>query len=42
MLIRFKKVNFPLYSYYNEEEETKLHLFYSCLKTKKTWKKLMQ
>ena len=34
MLFRFKKVDSPLCSYCNEEEETPLHLFHSCLKTK--------
>ena len=41
MLFRFKKVN-PLCSYCNEEEETLLHLFHSCLKTKQLWNKLRQ
>ena len=34
MLFRFKKVDSPLCSYCNAEEETPLHLFHSCLKTK--------
>ena len=34
MFFRLKKEDSPLCSYYNEEEETPLHLFYSCLKTK--------
>ena len=34
MLFRFGKVDSPLCSYCNEEEETLLHLFHSCLKTK--------
>ena len=34
MLFKFKKVGSVLCSYYNEEEETPLHLFDSCLKTK--------
>ena len=42
MLFRFKKVDSPLCSYCNEEEETPLHLFHSCLKTKKLWNKLRQ
>ena len=40
MLFRFKKVDSPLCSYCNEEEETLLHLFHSCLKTKQLWNKL--
>ena len=39
MLFRFKKVDSPLCSYCNEEEETPLHLFHSCLKTKQLWNK---
>ena len=42
MLFRFKKVDFPLCSYCDEEEETLLHLFHSCLKTKQLWNKLRQ
>ena len=42
MLFRFKKVDSPLCSYCNEEEETLLHLFHSCLKTKQLWDKLRQ
>ena len=42
VLFRFKIVDSPLCSYYNEEEETLLHLFYSCLKTKQLWNKLRQ
>ena len=43
VLFRFKKVDSPLCSYYNEEEETPLHLFHhSCLKTKQLWNKLRQ
>ena len=42
MLHRFKKVDSPLCSYCNEEEETLLHLFHSCLKTKQLWNKLRQ
>ena len=42
MLFRFKKVDYPLCLYCNEEEETLLHLFHSCLKTKRLWKKLRQ
>ena len=42
MLFRFKKVDSPLCSYCNEEEETLLHLFHSCLKTKQLWNKLRQ
>ena len=42
MLFRFKKVDSPLCSYCNEEEETPLHLFHSCLKTKQLWNKLRQ
>ena len=41
MLFRFKKVGSPLCSYCNEEE-TLLHLFYSCLITKQIWNKLRQ
>ena len=42
MLIRFKKVDSPLCSNCNEEEETLPHLFHSCLKTKQLWTKLRQ
>ena len=42
MLFRFKKVDSPLCSYCNEEEETLLHLFHSCLKTKQLWNRLRQ
>ena len=42
MLFRFKKVDSPLCSYCNEEEETPIHLFHSCLKTKRLWNKLRQ
>ena len=42
MLLRFKKVHSPLCSYCHEEEETPLHLFDSCLKTKQLWNKLRQ
>ena len=42
MLVRFKKLDSPLCSYCNEEEETLLHLFHSRLKTKQLWKKLRQ
>ena len=42
MLFRFKKVDSPLCSYCNEEEETPLQLFHSCLKTKQLWNKLRQ
>ena len=42
MLFRFKKVDSPLCSYCNEEEETPLHLFHSCLKTKQLWNRLRQ
>ena len=42
MLFRFRKVDSPLCSYCNEEEETPLHLFHSCFKTKQLWNKLKQ
>ena len=42
MLFRFKKVDSPLFSHCNEERETLIHLFHSCLKTKQFWKKLRQ
>ena len=42
MLFTFQKVDSPLFSYCNEEEETPLHLFHSCLKTKQLWNKLRQ
>ena len=42
MLFRFRKVDFPLCSYCNEEKETLLHLFHSSLKTKQLWNKLRQ
>ena len=40
MVFRFKKVNSPLCLYCNEE--TPLHLFHSCLKTKQLLNKLRQ
>ena len=42
MLFRFKKIDSPLFSHCNEEQETPIHLFHSCLKTKQFWKKLRQ
>ena len=42
MLFRFRKVHFTLCSCCNEEEETLVHLFHSCLKTKQLWNKLRQ
>ena len=42
MLFRFKKVDSSLCSYCNKEQETLLHLFHSCLKTKQLWNKLRQ
>ena len=39
MLFRFKKVDSSLCSYCNKEQETLLHLFHSCLKTKQLWNK---
>ena len=42
MLFSFKKIDSSLRSYCEEEEETPLNLFYSCLKTKQLWKKLRQ
>ena len=42
MLFRFNKVDSPLCSYCNEEGETPLHLFNSCLKTKQLSNKLRQ
>ena len=42
MLFRFKKVDCPLCSYCNEEEETPIHLFHFCLKTKQLRKKRRQ
>ena len=42
MLFRFRKVDSPLCSYCSEEEETLLHLFHSCLKSKQLWNKLRQ
>ena len=41
MLFRFRKVDSPLCSHCNKEE-TLLHLFHSCLKTKQLWNKLRQ
>ena len=40
--VRIKKVDSPLFSYCNEEEETPLNLFHFCLKTKQLWNKLKQ
>ena len=42
MLFRFRKVHFTLCSCCNEEEETLVHLFHSCLKTKQLRNKLRQ
>ena len=42
ILFRFKKVDSSLCRYCNEERETLLRLFYSCLKTKQLWNKLRQ
>ena len=42
MLCKFKKVDSPLCSYCNTEEETPLHLFYFCPKTENLWNKLRQ
>ena len=42
MLFRFKKVDSSLCSYCNKEQETLLHLFHSCLKTKQLWSKSRQ
>ena len=42
ILFRFKKVDSSLCRYCNEERETLLRLFYSCLKTKQLWSKLRQ
>ena len=42
MLFRFKKVDSPLCSFCNEEKETPLHLFHSCLKIKQLWNKRRQ
>ena len=42
MIFRYKKVDSPLCSYCNEEEETPLHLSHSCLKTNQLWNKLRQ
>ena len=41
MLFRFQKIDSPLCSYCNEEE-TLLHVFHSCLKTKQLHNKLRQ
>ena len=41
ILFRFKKVDSPFCSYFNEEE-TPLHLFHFCLNTKHLWNKLSQ
>ena len=42
IFFRFTQVDSLLCSYCNEEEETLLHLFHSCLKTKQLWNKLIQ
>ena len=42
MLFRFEKVDSPLCSYCNDEEETLLPLFHPSLKTKQPWNKLRQ
>ena len=42
ILFWLKKVDSPLFSYFNKEEETPLHLFHSCLKTKQLRNRLRQ
>ena len=42
MLFRFEKNDSPLYSFYKMIEETPLHLFYSCIKTKLFWDQLKE
>ena len=40
--ILYLKVDSPVCSYCNAEEETPLHFFHSCLKTKQLWNRLRQ
>ena len=40
MLFRFKKIDSPLCSFCKIIEETPLHLFYNCIKTKLLWDQL--
>jgi len=40
MLFIFKKVNSPLCSFCKSEDETPLHLFFSCTITQKLWNQL--
>ena len=42
MLFRFRKNDSLFCSYCNEQKETPLHLFHSCLKIKQLWNKLRQ
>ena len=40
MLFRFGKIDSPLCSFCKMIEETPLHLFYNCIKTKLLWDQL--
>ena len=40
MLFRFGKIDSPLCSFCKMIEETPLHLFYKCIKTKLLWDQL--
>ena len=40
ILFRFRKIDSPLFSFCKMIEETPLHLFYNCIKTKNLWDQL--
>ena len=42
MLFRFGKIDSPLCSFCKMIEETPLHLFYNCIKTKLLWDQLKE
>ena len=39
-VFRFKKISYPLCSFYQSENETPIHLFHGCIKTNLLWYKL--
>ena len=41
-LFRFKKISYPLCSFYQSENETPIHLFHGCIKTNLLWYKLKE
>ena len=36
-VFRFKKISYPLCSFYQSENETPIHLFHGCIKTNLLW-----